>query len=444
MTKENTNRYLTYNPDLDQFVRIKKLGKKGFGPFFEEIRELTDNIDFTIGAYRGFVVDYFVEDVDHILEGLREEYNETELAAVVPEIIVGLYEGVTQVYPFLGITSIADALNNITDQEGTLEVTTSQAAKTFSDLPAISKLNKQLKDRVIGQDAAVDELTKILKLKAAGLCDFTTHFFIGPTGVGKTELSKALAEEVYGSEKKLLKINCGEYSSSHEYAKLLGSPPGYIGHQEKALLQEKAEESNEWVILFDEIEKAHHKLHNVLLNLLDEGTVMDSHGNVLDFSKSVILMTSNVGVRQFVGKTSVGFGAKENMSYEDAREDIDQEFKAKFSPEFINRIQSTVYFNELSKDDAKKITKNLLKKYPVAYQPKLINYIVDQGFSRQYGARNIKRFIQSEVAVSLADAILTHGKDITFKAEFNKDGSLSCFSPKKPKEKRKKPAQAGL
>ena len=121
-------------------------------------------------------------------------------------------------------------------------------------------------------------------------------FFIGPTGVGKTEMARILADEYLGGQKKLLKINCGEYSNSHEYAKLIGSPPGYIGHNEKGILTERAEESNEWVILFDEIEKAHPKFYNLLLNLLDEGNVTDSRGTVLDFSKSIILFTSNVGI----------------------------------------------------------------------------------------------------------------------------------------------------
>lgn len=445
MTKKSP--YLVFNPDLDQFVRVKRLTKEEFKPFFVELRDLTKDEAFTVNEYRAHLCFYFVKETESILEGLREEFSSTiEYQTVASEIIVGLAEGVTQVYPFLGITRVADALNNLADAEGDAEVTFGQtkADQIYNSLGSIEKLRKRLKAKIIGQDEAIDELIKFIKLKSAGLNSFTTHFFIGPTGVGKTELSKALAEEYFGSQKRLLKINCGEYSSSHEYAKLLGSPPGYVGHQEKALLQDKAEESNEWVILFDEIEKAHHKLHNVLLNLLDEGTITDSHGNVLDFSKSVILMTSNIGVREFVGKTSVGFGAEDAVNYESAKDAIDKEFKQKFSPEFVNRIQSTVYFNELTEADAKKITRGLLKKYPITSQQKLVNYITKKGFSREYGARNIKRFINSEVAVLVAEAILKHGKGVTFKAEFDKDGSLSAFLPKDSEEKGSKSKSAGL
>jgi ATP-dependent Clp protease ATP-binding subunit ClpA len=445
MTKENN--YLVYNPELDKFIRVKKLSKEQFKPFFSELRELTKDDSFTVGEYRAHLCFYFIKETDKILKDLRAEFSsKEEFHSVASEIVASLADGVTQVYSFLGITSVTDALNNLSDKEDDTQVTFGQTKtdKTFNNLSSIERLRKRLKSRIVGQNEAIEELVKFIKLKSSGLNTFTTHFFIGPTGVGKTELGKALAEEYFGSKKRLLKINCGEYSSSHEYAKLLGSPPGYVGHQEKALLQEKADESNEWVIIFDEIEKAHHKLHDVLLNLLDEGTITDSHGTVLDFSKSIILMTSNIGVREFVGKTSVGFGGEETKSYEEAKSIIDKEFKERFSPEFVNRIQSTVYFNELSESDAKKITRKILKEYPVTPNLKLVNYISKKGFSKEYGARNIKRFINSEVAVLIAEAILKYGKGKVFAPEFNKEGSLDSFSPEDAKKNVPKSGAAGL
>lgn len=434
MTKDD---YLVYNADLDRFITVYKLKRADFAPFFEKLRERARKTTFGVGDYRAHIVKKFVADAENIIkQAIRDNDadSKAEQHEVASFVVNSLAANVEQTYPFLGVASISDALNSQLDNEEEERIISESAAKIDS-LASLAKLEKAIKKRIIGQDEAVSEMIRSIKLKSAGLNTFTTHFFIGPTGVGKTELCKVLSEEYLGSRKKLVKINCGEYSSSHEYAKLLGSPPGYVGHQEKGFLSERAEESNEWILLFDEIEKAHPKVHNVLLNLLDEGTITDSQGNILDFSNSIIVMTSNIGVREFVGKKSVGFGNEDAVTYENARENIEAQFKQHFSPEFINRIQSTIYFNELSEENAKEITKILLRDFPVFAGVKLVNSVTENGYSQDYGARNIRRYILSDIAPILADAMLTHGKDKTFKAVFDKDGKLSEFVPKETENK---------
>jgi ATP-dependent Clp protease ATP-binding subunit ClpC len=202
-----------------------------------------------------------------------------------------------------------------------------------------------------------------------------------------------------------MKINCAEFASAHEYAKLIGAPPGYVGHGEKSMLAEKAEKSNRWVFLFDEIEKAHHKLFDFLLSLLDEGKVCDNLGKELDFSESIFLFTSNQGVSELRGGKKVGF-SDETTTYEKSREQVKESVKKKFTPEFINRVDSFIYFNSLSPEDCMKIAKLSLKDIPIKKHKALLKYIVSRGYSEQYGARNIQRFVKNNVGVKVADMIL--------------------------------------
>jgi ATP-dependent Clp protease ATP-binding subunit ClpA len=273
---------------------------------------------------------------------------------------------------------------------------------------------------IVGQQQPIKEIMQQLRLMKSGLCDNSNLFFIGPTGVGKTEMAKILADKVLGSRKKLLKVNCGEYSTSHEYSKLIGSPPGYIGHNEKGILSERAEKSNEWVIVFDEIEKAHSKLFDLLLNLMDEGTLTDSHGTELDFTNSLLLFTSNIGLQEYVGKKTLGFG--ENLcTYENSKSEIEKAYKDKFSPEFRNRLDSVIYFNALNKDDAEKIVRLQLKELPIRVTKKLVDFITERAFSEEFGARNIKRFIKNNISIKIADEILKGGSSAKYKPLFKKN-----------------------
>jgi ATP-dependent Clp protease ATP-binding subunit ClpC len=264
-------------------------------------------------------------------------------------------------------------------------------------------LEDYLLENIVGQEAAIKALMRSLKLMASGLSGQSSFLFVGPTGVGKTQLAKLLGEKFSGN---FYKINCAEYAGGHEYAKLIGSPPGYVGHTEKSLLAEKAEKSNSWVFLFDEIEKAHHKLYDFLLSLLDDGTCTDNMGQVLDFSQSIFIFTSNQGVGE-IKRESVGFmSSKEEVSDSVSESVIKKSVKRHFSPEFLNRIDDTVVFKPLSKKDVKDIAALHLEKLPIMTTHALVEFVADKGYSREYGARNIARFIKNNVSDKVADAIL--------------------------------------
>tara|TARA_R110000851_G_scaffold56703_5_gene132339 strand:- start:864 stop:2090 length:1227 start_codon:yes stop_codon:yes gene_type:complete len=396
MPKKDQNSYVVYNPHIDEFVRIKKFTDVELGEIVVNIGKLIEAPGVKIGAY-----------IRNVIAQTVEGYKKFD----VTEVAESLFECVIEVYPIFQIDFVCKTLNEI----GELDVkATPETPLTLAD---INNLTDRIKTHLIGQPEAVDECMKSIKLLSSGLGEFVSLFFIGPTGVGKTELARLLAREYLGDPKKLLKINCGEYSTGHEYAKLIGSPPGYIGHNEKGILSEKAEQSSEWIILFDEIEKAHPKLLNLLLGFLDDGKLMDSHGTELDFTDSIVCFTSNVGIKGNVGKKLLGFGGAV-QDYDASKTIIEREFKEAFSPEFINRMDSVVYFNQLTKTDAAAIARINLKALPVKTSKKLVDYVVDNSFSPEYGARNIKRFIRNHVTIKIAEKILEAGKTTTYKPVF--------------------------
>ena len=399
------DKYTVYNAQLDQFVRVAILDDDDMDTIFEGIRERVLKPDYHITDYIRYIATHCVYDTLPLIKANKGT-----------DITESLFDNVLDVYPCFSVDNAMRVLNISEEDKGSKK-------PTEYTLKEIEKLSRKLKRKLIGQDSAVDEVIKAVKLVNSGLEKSLSLFFIGPTGVGKTELARLLSTEYLGSKKKLLKINCGEYSGAHEYSKLIGSPPGYIGHNEKGILTEKAEESSEWVILFDEIEKAHPKFYDLLLNLLDEGSVTDSRGTVLDFSNSIILFTSNVGIHENVGKAQLGFGG-DTTEYNSVRTDIEKAYKDKFSPEFRNRLDGLVHFNQLTKEDAGKIAKIQLSKLPLYQSSKLTNYVITNSFSREYGARNIQRFIKNNISVKIADKILSGQRDVKFKALFNKNSFL--------------------
>lgn len=403
----NTDVYVVYNPHIDEFVKIKK---------FDELE-----LGVLITNLGGFITKPGSKITEYVRQTIKKtvvDYGRYNLE----EVLESLFECVVEVYPHLQIEFVCKAVNDLSDV-GDAKAPQSKSVNTLS---GIEKLRTKIKKSLIGQDQAVDECIKSIKLLSSGLGKFVSLFFVGPTGVGKTELARLLAKDYMGSPRKLIKINCGEYSNGHEYAKLIGSPPGYIGHNEKGILSEKADESSEWVILFDEIEKAHPKLKNLLLSLLDEGIITDSRGTDLDFTDSIICFTSNVGIKDNVGRRMVGFGNC-TKTYEAAKQNIEEEFRRQFSPEFINRLDSVIHFNQLTKEDAAKIAKIHLSKLPIKVSKRLVDFVVEGGFSPEYGARNIKRFIRNNVTIRLADRILQDGKGKVYKAVF-KNNTLHSVS----------------
>jgi ATP-dependent Clp protease ATP-binding subunit ClpA len=302
-------------------------------------------------------------------------------------------------------------------------------ASTTMTIKDISGIEAHIKRSVIGQDEAVEKLVQRIKLIAVGFDKRANFFFVGRTGVGKTELARSFGKKYCNN---FAKINCGEFTNGHEVAKLIGAPPGYIGSNHKSFFQEKAEVSNRWVFLFDEVEKAHEKLYHLLLSLLDDGTVTDSNGNTLDFSNSIFIFTSNQGISE-IKEISVGFGGKGHNS-EAAAAVIKASLDKQFSPEFRNRIDEFIFFNELTTENVKDITKLNLKTYPVAQTEELLDFIVSKAYSKEFGVREIKRFIKNSVALPVAEAILDNQFPIDGSGKYTftiKDGKAVVDNVKK-------------
>tara|TARA_R100001509_G_scaffold125700_1_gene79204 strand:- start:2337 stop:3740 length:1404 start_codon:yes stop_codon:yes gene_type:complete len=272
---------------------------------------------------------------------------------------------------------------------------------SLSTIKDIEKLETYLSKNIIGQDPAIRAVCDSIKLKAAEFSEQMNLFFIGKTGRGKTQLARKLGDKYSPN---FWVINCAEFTNGHEVSRLLGSPPGYIGHSESSLMKEKADKSKRWTIVFDEIEKAHPKLYNILLSLLDTGTITDNSGNEIDFTDSIFIMTSNCGLKDLKTST-VGFGNDQNSAGD--KEQIMKSIEATFSPEFRGRVDEFVFFNDLTPEDIKKIAKLALSKYPIKATPEIIDYIIKHGYSEEFGARDIQRVIKRLVGLPLAEEILS-------------------------------------
>ena len=293
---------------------------------------------------------------------------------------------------------------------------------TESEASRLQKLEETLHKRVIGQEEAVSAVSKAVRRGRVGLKDpkrpIGSFLFLGPTGVGKTEVSKALAEAVFGNEDSMIRVDMSEYMEKHSVSKMIGSPPGYVGHEDGGQLSEKVRRNPFSVILFDEIEKAHPDVFNILLQVLDDGHITDSQGRKVDFKNTIIIMTSNAGAQSIIEPKKLGFGAKEDekQDHERMKASVMEEVKRIFKPEFLNRIDETIVFRALNKDDMKKIigimVRDLQKRCKEQLQIDLVvreaakEYIVEKAYDRKYGARPLRRKLQDEVEDRLADALI--------------------------------------
>ena len=307
----------------------------------------------------------------------------------------------------------------------------------------LKKLDAILHERVVGQNDAVKAVARAIRRGRVGLKDpkrpIGSFLFLGPTGVGKTELSKALAEAVFGSEKDMIRVDMSEYMEKQSVSKMIGSPPGYVGYAEGGQLSEKVRRTPYSVLLFDEIEKAHPDVFNMLLQVLEDGHITDAHGKKVDFKNTIIIMTSNAGANRIISPKTLGFGQVKTSEeeYKKMKEGVMEEVKHIFKPEFINRVDEMIVFHALNKENIKDITKIMLKQFAKRVKNQMdmelciaddvVDFISDKGFDKDYGARPIRRALQTELEDVLAEAVLM--EDISIGDTV--DVSLSCEGTKK-------------
>ena len=293
---------------------------------------------------------------------------------------------------------------------------------TEGETKRLARLEKELHKRVIGQEEAVKAVAQAVKRGRVGLKDpgrpIGSFLFLGPTGVGKTELSKALAEAVFGTEQAMIRVDMSEYMEKHSVSKMIGSPPGYVGYDEGGQLSEKVRRNPYSVILFDEIEKAHPDVFNILLQVLDDGHITDAHGRKVDFKQTIIIMTSNAGAQAIIEPKRLGFmsGEDEKQDYARMKSGVMEEVRRMFKPEFLNRIDEIIVFHSLKKDQIRQIVNIMLKNLETRCREQMDiqlrvtasvrDYLAEEGFDRKYGARPLRRAIQTKIEDAFANEIL--------------------------------------
>ena len=306
------------------------------------------------------------------------------------------------------------------------------AQMTEDEAVRLAHLEEELHRRVVGQEEAVRAVAKAIRRGRVGLKDpgrpVGSFLFLGPTGVGKTELAKALAQGVFGEEKSLIRLDMSEYMERHSVSKLVGSPPGYVGYEEAGQLTEKVRRRPYCVLLFDEIEKAHPDVFNLLLQVLDDGILTDSQGRRVDFKNTIIIMTSNVGASQLQNKRPLGFGGAQGEEEDrQMKKELLAQLKKAFRPEFLNRIDDTIVFTRLQKDEIRQIAARLMDQVvdrlrpaglEASYDDALLDHLAESGFDPDYGARPLRRAIQSQIedlaAMELLEGHVKKGEHVLF------------------------------
>jgi ATP-dependent Clp protease ATP-binding subunit ClpA len=322
----------------------------------------------------------------------------------------------------------------------------------------LSRMEEHLTKRIVGQDEAVKKIAETVKRSRAGIADpnrpIGSFIFLGPTGVGKTELTKALAEFMFDDEKALIRVDMSEMMEKHAVSKLIGAPPGYVGFEEGSSFAEAVRHRPYSVVLFDEIEKAHPEVFNVLLQILDNGRLTDAKGRTINFKNTVIIMTSNVGAQYIDRMQSIGFSSGEKSDYEQVKDKVLSALKDHFRPEFLNRLDDIIVFDVLSKAAIREIVgiqvdivkKRLAdKEIELAVSESVLDHLAAEGYNPQYGARPLKRMIQEKILNPVANMMIANkvlsggtievdmrGKEFVFEvAKGRRSGRSSLVSPKR-------------
>jgi ATP-dependent Clp protease ATP-binding subunit ClpC len=430
-------------PSVDDAIEILQGLRKTYEDF-HKVKYTDEAIRTAVISSERYITDRFLPDkaidlideagsrthLNHCLQSKEE--NQTEVATINPE-----------------------ALTPVVDEEAIAKIVAAWTGvpvtkMTETESEALMYLEDDLHERVVGQDEAVKAVSRALRRSRSGLGDrqrpIASLFFSGPTGVGKTELAKALATQMFGSQEAIVRIDMSEYMESHTISKLIGSPPGFVGYDEGGQLTEAVRRQPYTIVLFDEIEKAHPDVFNLMLQLLDDGRLTDAQGRTVSFKNTVIIMTSNIGSKVIEkGGSGLGFdfsGDKDEAQYNRIKELVNQELKNYFRPEFINRLDEIIVFRQLTKPEVRQIASILLKEISVRLKEQreitlgvtnaFEDKVIEEGFDPSYGARPLRRAIMRLLEDSLAEAILSgrvHDGDNAL-VDIDEDGKTTVASVK--------------
>jgi ATP-dependent Clp protease ATP-binding subunit ClpC len=401
---------MKYCPVIDEFLKIRIFSEEEIVHLLHstQIRNRTDYQQLVVNAC---VVQYN----DAVLPKAREHGNVSNLEEVI-------YQYCVEANPALDINRVVIPVTHSREAGALHLLERTQHYLKGDGLKRLRGLEEEINKRVIGQREAVSALASAIRKAAVGIRNLArpigTFLFVGQTGVGKTELSRALAECLYGDEGKFVKIDCSEFALPHEYAKLIGAPPGYIGHDEGGQLTEAIRRKGEAVVLFDEIEKADTKIHNLLLQILDEGVLTDSKGKQTSFSECVIILTSNLGAKRVEQlRHRIGFSTDQNpsISHRDRRRATIESIKEYFRPEFINRLNDILVFRSLEMADIERIAELRMAdvtryarrvELTLHADPLVTQKIAQEGFHADYGAREIQRTVERLIEIPLAEKVI--------------------------------------
>lgn len=414
MKHPDSNVVVKYFDLIDEFIKVRSAAD-------EILAELARTDIRNKSSYRRRIVETCVPDFEADIRAALDRLDDDFDAEIVEEL---LYQICIDVNPCLEIHQVS-LPNDATPGENSDAVLTptSACARERQGLyRKVMGLEKSLKNQIVGQDDAITTMVRSIKKAAVGLKPPTvpvgSFFLVGRTGTGKTELAKAVARTLYDDPGRLIRIDCSEYALPHEYAKLIGSPPGYIGHNEGGFLTEAVKKKKNCVVLFDEIEKAHSKVHNLLLQILDEGILTDSKGQSVSFAQTLIVLTSNLGVEKIDKiRSRMGFRTPDQQKLEgsDLKTVTLEAFKEAFRPEFVNRIDELVVFNALDvkvcariahamlRDVAELLSRHGIK---VEFSPAVRHALAREGFSEEYGARELRRLVKRKIEDQLTELIL--------------------------------------